>query len=266
MNRNLMVENDHARAEVSELLEHRSEVQEWLERLQEQRGTVSERVLERVRADYEQRLRKTLEALSSHRDSLRVQLEQVTTRLIEAEDRHAQVQDALEEGRLRSAIGELDNEAWSAERIGLESAVDDAAARETAVREESDRLRELLAQLTDEARPNASELEAVEPPGYSEPEPVERPELFETEAVEPPEDSDAEVYLVEEIDRAISDTVEDPPARPDSEPSDEVDEADEDSDEERKGTTPKPGLKCPECGYTNDLSAWFCGVCGADIA
>jgi hypothetical protein len=28
---------------------------------------------------------------------------------------------------------------------------------------------------------------------------------------------------------------------------------------------PKPGVKCPDCGYTNDPQAWYCGVCGADL-
>ncbi len=29
---------------------------------------------------------------------------------------------------------------------------------------------------------------------------------------------------------------------------------------------PTPGTKCPECGYTNDPEAWYCGVCGVDLA
>ena len=25
---------------------------------------------------------------------------------------------------------------------------------------------------------------------------------------------------------------------------------------------PKTGVRCKECGYTNDAGAWYCGVCG----
>jgi hypothetical protein len=31
-------------------------------------------------------------------------------------------------------------------------------------------------------------------------------------------------------------------------------------------TRPTPGIKCPDCGYTNDSTAWFCGVCGLSLA
>jgi chromosome segregation ATPase len=254
MNENLIVENDHAREEVAELLERRTRVQQWLQRLQEQRGTVSDRVLDRVRSDYEQRLRQTLEALSSHRESLRAQLDSATTRLVEAEDRHAQAEDALEEGRLRNTIGELDQEAWSAERVGLESTVETAAARETAAREETERLRDLLTQLSDGARPIAAT------PTNSNRAPAPAP-------MEVEEDSEAETFI-EEIDRAISDTVEEAEVDLDQELDDDDDEVEvgmSGPEEPTEDTAPKPGLKCPECGYTNDISAWFCGVCGADI-
>jgi|GEM_PF-2307465 len=38
------------------------------------------------------------------------------------------------------------------------------------------------------------------------------------------------------------------------------------SDEDPELFRPKPGSKCPECGYTNDPEAWYCGVCGVDLA
>ncbi|CAN5611857.1 hypothetical protein BH23GEM8_BH23GEM8_19190 [soil metagenome] len=38
------------------------------------------------------------------------------------------------------------------------------------------------------------------------------------------------------------------------------------SEEASEQFRPTPGTKCPECGYTNDPEAWYCGVCGVDLA
>ena len=68
--------------EVGELLERRAQVQTWLERLEAQRGTVSDRALERVREDYEGRLRDTLEALRSHREAIEGELAEARRRSV----------------------------------------------------------------------------------------------------------------------------------------------------------------------------------------
>jgi hypothetical protein len=57
--------------------------------------------------------------------------------------------------------------------------------------------------------------------------------------------------FLEELDRALNDESEGDPAFT-------LTEAELD-------TRPKPGVKCPDCGYTNDPQAWYCGVCGADL-
>ena len=38
------------------------------------------------------------------------------------------------------------------------------------------------------------------------------------------------------------------------------------SAQEPSVTGPPAGIKCRECGYTNDPTAAFCGVCGVDLA
>lgn len=64
---------------------------------------------------------------------------------------------------------------------------------------------------------------------------------------EPAQDDDDYAFL-QELDRAIAATA----------PTGE--KAEEESD-----TRPQPGLKCPDCGYSNDPAAWYCGVCGVDL-
>jgi hypothetical protein len=66
-----------------------------------------------------------------------------------------------------------------------------------------------------------------------------------------PAPADDDYAFLEELDRAIAATA----------PTGESDEEEADGN-----TRPQPGLKCPECGYSNDPAAWYCGVCGVDLA
>lgn len=61
---------------------------------------------------------------------------------------------------------------------------------------------------------------------------------------------DDDIAFLEELDRTIAATAPRGPARDDEAPEE---------------TRPQPGLKCPECGYSNDPAAWYCGVCGVDL-
>jgi hypothetical protein len=65
-----------------------------------------------------------------------------------------------------------------------------------------------------------------------------------------PAPADDDYAFLEELDRAIAATA----------PTGES--AEEDTDGK---TRPQPGLKCPDCGYSNDPAAWYCGVCGVDL-
>jgi hypothetical protein len=249
------LDNDRTWAEIAELLERRSTVQRWLDRLQAQHGTVSDKILQRVREDYENRLRETLAVLGSHRDSITSQLERATTRLVEAEDQNVQAQETLEEGRLRNAIGEIDEDTWNTERGELEAAVAAARTAESSVRDETERLRDLLDQLDEKEEPG--EQPAVREELRSSPSPPPEDTLAVFEPAPPPEPKPREITISApaQSEPVFSEVTAD-------EQDDRILVSDELPSEE---TAPKPGLKCPECGYTNDLSAWFCGVCGADI-
>ena len=66
-----------------------------------------------------------------------------------------------------------------------------------------------------------------------------------------PAAGDDDYAFLQELDRAIAATA---PNAPTAE-----------EDEEDAATRPQPGLKCPDCGYSNDPAAWYCGVCGVDL-
>lgn len=71
------------------------------------------------------------------------------------------------------------------------------------------------------------------------------------EEVDPAPAGDDDYAFLEELDRAIAATA--PTGASLEEGAEEPD------------TRPQPGLKCPECGYSNDPAAWYCGVCGVDL-
>jgi hypothetical protein len=83
---------------------------------------------------------------------------------------------------------------------------------------------------------------------------AELPGTDET-TVEQPSSPPDDFEFLKQLDRAISG-------------SDEAasTEAAVNGEEDTEQFRPTPGTKCPECGYTNDPEAWYCGVCGVDLA
>jgi hypothetical protein len=247
---------DPGSQEVAELLERRDQIQGWLRRLEDHGATVSQRVRDRVRSDYEQRLRDTLVALSAHREALHQELAAATDAMAAARATHARAADQLEEETLRKEIGELSAKEWQIRQTRLDEEVRAAAREETDARDRVAQLRELLEQLDGpEPQPPAGETPASESVGGGQTRggdahPAPGPLPAEAAAA-----GAGDAFLAE-IDRALTADADDhqPLAPPDPDR------------ENGEDTAPKPGIKCAECGYTNDLSAWFCGVCGADVA
>lgn len=280
-------------APVGQLLERRNQVQGWLTRLDELASECAAHIAARVRADYEDRLASFLAGLAAHLDALRADLERVRADFDTASERHENAADSLEEVRLRFRIGEIDEEEWDERRGRLEEEVATALSARESAATELERLDELVAQIersTGSSRPrlhdiaisslagsdpsaatdggdddvlDIAELEAApasdeetvpEPnaPLSSLDYPWELPSVAADGAGEDGEESGlGEADFLQELDRALNDEAE-------SDAGYTLTEAELD-------TRPKPGVKCPDCGYTNDPQAWYCGVCGADL-
>jgi hypothetical protein len=61
--------------EITQLLEHRATLAKWLAKLEELSGTVRPDVYDRVRGDYEERLRSQETELTAHRSEMETALE-----------------------------------------------------------------------------------------------------------------------------------------------------------------------------------------------
>jgi chromosome segregation ATPase len=251
MTQKLTADGESEMADVQKLLEERATVQRWLARLEEQRGNVSERVLQKVRGDYERRLQEALGSLASHRRAIQEELDRSRERLASAEEEHETANDEREEARLRNLIGELDDGTWAGRESQLTERVEAADRQMTEARAETERLRDLLHQL--EEREEAVPVFTLEPSSE-----------YEEEEDDDYEDGEEDEDDEPEIDSAPLDLRETPVAIR-GVGGGAASRLDIVADPEPEDTAPKPGLKCTECGYTNDLSAWFCGVCGADV-
>jgi hypothetical protein len=141
---------------VHELVSQREQLRAWIAKLDEVQGGAPSRVAQRVRADYEDRLRRVTEELSTHAEDVQRQLETLREELDAAEGRRAEAADLLEEQRLRHLIGELDAAAWDRTRAPLEQ---DVAAAEEALartRGEVERLSVLSAEIGGGSAPAAA--------------------------------------------------------------------------------------------------------------
>lgn len=247
---------------VDELLEQRARITEWLERLDEA-PAANPRAADRVRADYRQRLEEVMTRLGGHRSALLEQRRALAATLAAAEEAEQVARDALDEAELRFRIGEIDEDEWDGRREPLERAAAEAASALGSARDEAARLEEVLDTIEGgiDTVPSPGPFDAPRAaPGESG---AERPaasghvrEPVPTDGVDADRESGnagaedvtpvaagigegAGPEFLEELDRAI---------------------------EASSDTRPRPGAKCPECGYTNDFDAWFCGVCGVDLA
>ena len=233
-----------ATSDVTELLARQGQLREWIDRLDsENPDDVPPHVAERVRSDYEARLRQVVESLGAHRASIEADARQLEASLRAASGEHERAADELAEGRLRHRLGEWPDADWGTRRAQLEQAVSGAAQEEQKLTAELERIETLLAELDADVLLN--QREAVPPPLPEIPEPPGR--RLEIVPADQPEKPDEDELVLEGEGAVIA-------------PREPADDYGADPT-----TRPTAGVKCPECGYTNDATAWYCGVCGVDL-
>jgi hypothetical protein len=132
---------------VETLTRRRAQLQDWLGRLGEVGSGVPGHVTDRVRRDYEDRLRAVTQELSEHRDALTAELDDRRSELEDADARRAAAADDLEEARLRHLIGELEEGDWEDRRPRLEASLAAAETQASGIRGEVDRLDALLREM-----------------------------------------------------------------------------------------------------------------------
>jgi hypothetical protein len=97
---------------VAGLMLERQRYEAWIAQLEAKRAITPPHVFERVRADYEARLRSVIEQLSGRTTELKDTIAALTTRLAKLQQEEGKLRDERYEAELRAAVGEFTPEQW----------------------------------------------------------------------------------------------------------------------------------------------------------
>src|SRR5580765_46322 len=100
-------------ADIERLLEERRQYEAWIARLSAADDATPANVRERVKADYEARLKAVLEELTSHAESARQTIDQKQHFRLEIKKKERLAAEKVAEMELRHSVGEYDEVTWN---------------------------------------------------------------------------------------------------------------------------------------------------------
>ena len=280
---------------IESLLEQRVQYEQWLAKLDSAANNAPPAVRQKVRGDYEARLRGVIDRLRGHAATITGELERHQGSRSELDGQRRGAEEELAEAQVRHAVGEYTEEEWSRISQQSESRLQELREQLRTVGGEIARLSEVQTLIAGPSRPA--------PPPEPEPPPRVEPVVERNPPPPPPPEPVAEA----------------PPPRPAPKPAPAAAPVDElaflksvaDDEELRPATrrpsnpgsaqpaahparaaetppapapssapaatAPAPGaktgspgvaktLKCGECGTLNRPTEWYCERCGAELA
>src|SRR3954468_1713061 len=262
------------------LLKERQRYEEWLTALEDRRANTSDSVYQRVRSDYQTRLREVSGKLAERAGELRESIDSLTVRLEEISSQELQQREARQEAELRAAVGEYTDKqwkeiggAWDKElaRLSKEKSALDAQLTELN-RIFALSIKEKQAEAIAHSRPGSedgvrSPISPVVPrPAIPEPPTLNPPSRVEQPAAARPQTPSGTPSARSPFDQF-------PVLRPGSAPGTPPSSA----AVATPPSVPKSGgqdprseqhktLKCPECGAANYPTEWYCERCGGELA
>ena len=261
---------------VATLFAERQRFESWLAALEAKRAATPEHIYERVKTDYEGRLRGVMEQLRSQRANIEARTSSLSNRIGELEGEARTHEDERAEIELRAAIGEIDPQQCESIRHSAENRLSAIGAEREQLSAELSRLREVL----------VASAETPKSPAASAPHAP--PAMAEAPRQQPPqgEGSRDQGGAFDELEflKSVTDSR---GARGGIATADTGSAV----DTERKvvpsrGTPSRNGatsgsvpvflrdvpaeqaktLKCQECGTMNYPTEWYCERCGAELA
>ncbi len=281
---------------IESLLEQRAQYEQWLAKLDSAADKAPPAVRQRVRGDYESRLRGVIERLRGHAATISEELERHQASQADLDSRRREVEEELAEAEVRHTVGEYAEDEWQQLSQEWQGRLQGLREQLRSVGSEIGRLAEVQA------------LIANPPARRPEPAAIPRVETVERHFPPPAPPPPAPEPVVEEA--PVQRIAPKPQSRP-REPEPSAQQVDElaflksVSGEERKPATPsrrisnpgmptpshsgsraveappappsQPGskssapgvaktLKCGECGTLNRPTEWYCERCGAELA
>jgi hypothetical protein len=98
---------------VASLMLERQRYEAWISQLESRRAITPPHVFERVRADYERRLREVTSQLAGRTSEVQGTMTALTERLARLQSEETTLRDQRYEQELRSHVGEITNEQWA---------------------------------------------------------------------------------------------------------------------------------------------------------
>jgi hypothetical protein len=259
---------------IEELLEQRTQYEEWLAKLDASGDKAPPAVRQRVRGDYEARLQQVLEQLRGRGTAISEELERHHASQAELDRQRRAAEEALAEAEVRHAVGEYTEDEWR--RISEESRreIEQLRAKLRAVGAEITRLTQIQSVVS---APRTGTPAPPPQPRATRPEVVEQAPLVTNIAEEPvepanryaPKPQAPEPAPVDELAflKSVSPEEARPIGRRVSNPGMQAPAV--------QTAMPSVGkaaagvaktLKCGECGTLNRPTEWYCERCGAELA
>jgi chaperonin cofactor prefoldin len=129
---------------IAALMDERSRYEAWLSTLETRRGATPNHVYDRVRTDYEARLRNVLEQLSGRAAELQERAEALRARVTELQRQEDAHRDERAEAELRALVGEHTADRWAAIRERADAEIARLSAQRQEVSSELERVRDIL--------------------------------------------------------------------------------------------------------------------------
>ncbi|MGH7518930.1 MAG: zinc finger Ran-binding domain-containing protein [Gemmatimonadales bacterium] len=149
-------------APIEALLRERARYTEWLAKLDSASSGVPHAVRDKVRSDYDGRLRRVMEELKSHAATIRDELARHRSAQADLESRRSVAEEALAEASVRHTVGEYSDDEWRRLSEETSRALGLVQADLAKVRSEITRLVEVQALIAD--RPQAAAASSAHPP------------------------------------------------------------------------------------------------------
>ncbi len=261
-------------ATIEELLEQRTQYEEWLAKLDASGDKAPPAVRQRVRGDYQARLQSVMEQLRGRGAAITEELERQHAHQAELDRERRAAEEALAEAEVRHAVGEYTQDEWR--RLSEESkrGIEQLRSQLRSIGAEITRLTQIQAVIT---APRGSASSAPPPRPSPRPEVVEQAPLA-THVAEPMEEPveepvpDPSPTPVDELAflKSVGPDESRPPGRRISSPGMQAPVAPAPAVQTAAPSVSKAGvaktLKCGECGTLNRPTEWYCERCGAELA
>lgn len=266
---------------LSALLDEKRRYEGWLAQLESRRDAAPSHVVERVRGDYTERLRGVTDQLRGRASDLEASASDLASRIAILVAEETSRRDARAETELRSAVGELSEEAAAQALARCDEEITRLSTDRGSLGAELARIQDILLQVQPPAPPAPAPREVTEAPSPAatgSPRPAFDELAFLQSVVKTKEGTASHAPAPSHLDDPLRVPAPDylpPPSLAARRPTTEEANAVRVPSLTPEGmasffkdvpTEQVKTLKCQECGTMNYPTEWYCERCGGELA